>query len=139
MGMHTLRAYLIAALAGLLLQGCLGQRSGVYRKLKPEAYQDKLAGATAPLLVDVRTPGEYRKGHIPTAVNISFLSGDFKEQAAELDTLRPIFIYCETAHRSPMAAKRLHKLGFDRIYDLKGGCFKWRKQDLPLEKSPTDK
>jgi rhodanese-related sulfurtransferase len=38
-----------------------------------------------------------------------------------------VFIYCETAHRSPMAARKLRRIGFVEITDLKKGYKPYRK------------
>ncbi|MCB9205578.1 MAG: rhodanese-like domain-containing protein [Flavobacteriales bacterium] len=72
-------------------------------------------------IIDVRTRLEYNREHIPNALSISFLNSEFDWKIADLDTSRPVFIYCETAHRSPFAAKSLKKAGFKNIIDLKGG------------------
>ncbi|MEM7039694.1 MAG: rhodanese-like domain-containing protein, partial [Bacteroidota bacterium] len=45
-----------------------------------------------------------------------------------------VFIYCETAHRSPVAAKKLHRVGIRPVYDLKGGFRKWEKGGFPTAK-----
>ena len=45
------------------------------QKLGPKEFNAAVAGNTAIQLVDVRTPGEYAKGHIEGAKNIDFRSG----------------------------------------------------------------
>ncbi len=82
----------------------------------------------APYILDVRTGLEYKKEHIEGALSFSFLNTDFDWKIADLDTSRPVFIYCETAHRSPFAAKRLKKAGFQNVYDLKGGYSTLREE-----------
>lgn len=72
-------------------------------------------------LVDVRTPEEYNAGHIDDAVNIDFFSEDFAEDFDKLDKDQPIYIYCKSGNRSGKAAKKLSEMGFETIYDLKGG------------------
>jgi rhodanese-related sulfurtransferase len=71
-------------------------------------------------VIDVRFPAEYRRAHLEGAVNMSYI-GRFARHARSLDPARPTFIYCHTAHRSPFATRRLKRLGFRQIIDLKGG------------------
>ncbi|TPN83394.1 rhodanese-like domain-containing protein [Aquimarina algicola] len=78
-------------------------------------------------LIDVRTPKEYRSGHIFNALNIDVLkSSTFRMNAKELNKEEPIYLYCRSGNRSQKAAKILLELGFDQIYDLKGGYMAWR-------------
>ncbi|MBA6151344.1 rhodanese-like domain-containing protein [Gelidibacter maritimus] len=72
-------------------------------------------------LIDVRTPEEYNDGHIQNAVNIDFLSDDFSDKFDSFDKDEPLYIYCRSGNRSQKAAKKLSEMGFDIIYDLKGG------------------
>jgi rhodanese-related sulfurtransferase len=48
------------------------------------------------LLIDVRTPKEFKEGHIEEALNISVLSVDFKEKINELPKEAPVYIYCRS-------------------------------------------
>lgn len=102
--------------------------------LSPSEYEQKLNATEDKLIIDVRTKGEYRKAHIKGATNISYLGSTFAEKAAELDNSKAVFIYCETAHRSPLAARILSNLGFKEIYDLQFGFENWRNQKMPMEK-----
>jgi len=90
------------------------------RQLPAAEYLKKIEEMPEAIVVDLRTPLEYKLGHHPRAINLNFLYG-FKEKIAKLDTGKPIFITCLTAHRSPYAALLLKDLGFTEIYDLKGG------------------
>jgi rhodanese-related sulfurtransferase len=102
--------------------------------LTPKEYEQKLNTIENKLIIDVRTKGEYKKAHIKGAQNISYLGSTFAEKAAELDNTKPVFIYCETAHRSPLAARILSNLGFKKIYDLQFGFENWRNLKMPMEK-----
>lgn len=77
-------------------------------------------------LVDVRTRLEYNSGHIENAVNIDFFDrANFNENFAGFDRKQPIYIYCRSGNRSQRTAKKLIKIGFQKIYDLKGGYKAW--------------
>ncbi|MDB4121692.1 rhodanese-like domain-containing protein [Flavobacteriaceae bacterium] len=80
-------------------------------------------------LIDIRTPNEFSNGHIENAVNVDFFNQhNFKATFAKLDKKKPLYIYCRSGNRSSRAAKQLAGLGFEKIYDLKGGYMKWRNQ-----------
>lgn len=91
------------------------------RQVPKEEYLALIDSLGNEYIIDVRTKLEFNREHIPNARSISFLNTDFDWKIADLDTTRPVFIYCETAHRSPFAAKQLKKAGFKTIIDLQGG------------------
>ncbi len=96
-----------------------------YEKLPPEIYAQRLRDSSDYYLIDVRTPGEYRKAHIPDARNYSFLAFHFGRDVDTLARDKTVFVYCQTCHRSPYAARILKRKGFRKVYDLKGGFQKW--------------
>lgn len=77
------------------------------------------------VILDVRTPGEYKSGHIQDAVLIPVqeLQRRFDELADYKD--RPILIYCATGNRSTVASKILQDRGFKEIYNLRYGIKGW--------------
>ena len=78
-------------------------------------------------LVDVRTPSEFKKGHLAQALNIDFYDkGSFKTSFEQLDKTQPVYLYCRSGFRSKKAAVRLLAMGFVKVYDLKGGLNNWR-------------
>jgi rhodanese-related sulfurtransferase len=73
------------------------------------------------LLIDVRSPGEYAAGHIPTAENIDYrVIGD---RMADGDRDVPVVVYCRSGNRSGRAARTLSRLGYT-IVDF-GGISRW--------------
>lgn len=82
---------------------------------------------TAFQFIDVRTPFEYKKGHIKPAVNIDYMGKKFGEKFNSFDKKKPVYLYCQSGNRSSKAAWLLAKEGFTEIYDLEGGILKWNK------------
>lgn len=72
-------------------------------------------------LVDVRTPNEYKNGHIKNAINIDFFSRDFISNFDKLNKDEAIYVYCRSGSRSRKSSNKLASVGFTKIYDLKGG------------------
>ncbi len=79
------------------------------------------------LLIDVRTPEEYGSGHIENSINIDISSDNFKDKIAKLGTDQEVYVYCLKGGRSGKAAKMMRDMGFEKIYDLKGGILQWEK------------
>ena len=71
------------------------------------------------LLVDVRTPEEHRGGFIPgTDFNIDYreLQQRYRELEATVDD--HIVVYCQSGHRSNIAAEMLTDLGYKYVYNV---------------------
>ena len=77
-----------------------------------------------PLLVDVRTPAEYRWFHIPGARNLPEVIADTSSLDG-VDRDRELVVVCMTGHRSPIAAWQLKKAGFRDVRHLTGGMVGW--------------
>lgn len=120
----------------LMLLVCLGgcSSSQAQEKLAPKTYQAKLKSTTDAQLIDVRTPQEYKAGHITNAKNINVYDSNFAVQCAKLDKNKPVFVYCKRGPRSGRAASQLKQLGFKKIYDLSGGITAWSAQGLKTVK-----
>jgi len=88
------------------------------------------------VVVDVCQPEEFRKGHIPAAINIPV--DQIKEQLGQLEKFRkkdrPIVLSCRSGQRASRAATVLRKNEFKRVYTLSGGLAAWEKENLPLER-----
>ncbi len=81
----------------------------------PEDYPDRTAGGT---LLDVRSPPEFARWHIPGALNLPV---DRLRAALErLDRVRPLFLYCAVGFRSYLAYRILKQHGFQAA-TLSGG------------------
>ncbi len=94
--------------------------------LDVEAFKKAISGEDIQL-VDVRTRLEFNAGHIENAANIDFFDhARFNENFAGFDREKPVYLYCRSGHRSQRSAKRLLKIGFKKIYDLKGGYKAWK-------------
>lgn len=81
------------------------------------------------LVIDVRQPAEWRSGHIRGSVNLPLVG-----LAGRLDRLpqdRTIVAVCASGHRSALAARTLHRAGY-QTENLKGGMRSWARAGLPI-------
>ncbi len=85
------------------------------------------------LLVDVRQPQEYRKGHIPGARLLPL--PDLAQNMDGLPADKALVLYCHSGGRSMAAAALLEEEGFGGpLYNLSGGMLAWdggRIADVP--------
>ena len=93
--------------------------------------QDKIKAEPQITVIDVRTPGEFEKGHVANAINVDWNGDDFAGQIAKFDTTKPVIIYCQSGGRSAKAADKMLGMGFNNLYEMQGGMMKWRAADLP--------
>jgi rhodanese-related sulfurtransferase len=87
---------------------------------------------TEVILLDIRTPEEYRAGHIQGAINIDYYSPVFYKQISELDPEKKYVIYCRTGSRTGAAISIFNNLGFNSVQDIAGGITAWRNVGLPI-------
>ena len=85
-------------------------------------------------MLDVRTPDEYKGGHIAGAKNIDFTENSFEGEVARLDKSKPYLVHCASGHRSTNSLATFKKLGFQSVYHLDGGLKAWEAAGKPVEK-----
>ncbi len=123
------------AMLFLVSAACMGL-AGCATSLSRADLLKKLQEKPAPLIVDVRSQGEYERDHIPGAVHIPFYSigSGLKELGrAKHDE---IVLYCEHGPRAGLAGLTLYLSGYDRVYSLQGHMKGWRESGLPVEPAP---
>lgn len=76
-------------------------------------------------LIDVRTPNEFKQGHIEGAKNLDYFNKGFKTELEKLDKSIPVYVYCRSGGRSAKAMQIMKDLGFESVYNLKGGYLSW--------------
>lgn len=94
----------------------------------------KLIAGGGVTIVDVRTPGEFKDGHIKGAENIDIMSGDFEARLARLDKTKPTLVHCQGGGRSTRALPVFEKLGFTHLIHLDEGFGGWEAAGKPVEK-----
>lgn len=85
-------------------------------------------------IIDVRTKEEFGEGHLVGAQNIDVFDDNFAKNLGLLKKKMPVLLYCYSGGRSSEAAQTLVKLGFNKVYELKGGLSAWRKLKKPISK-----
>ena len=104
----TTRNILVFVAAFFLLKFFLGGR------VDKDADLPALVASGA-LLVDVRTPGEFARGHAKGAVNIPLSSVAEGVRKKVRDKSKPIIVYCHSGARSGAAKKALLEAGYTNV------------------------
>jgi rhodanese-related sulfurtransferase len=84
----------------------------------------KMWQAKEATIIDVRTPEEYREGHIPDAPLIPL--SELASRSAEVPKDKKVLIICRSGNRSAQAIKLLRDKGFTNVYNVTGGMSEWR-------------
>lgn len=69
-------------------------------------------------LLDTRTAGEYRRGHIDGFINIPV--DELRERLGEIDPEKPVYVICQSGLRSYIAVRILEGSGY-QAYNFSGG------------------
>lgn len=73
------------------------------------------------ILLDVRSPQEFKEGHLNGAINIPLYELEMCCTCKLKEKNRLIIVYCQSGIRSKKAIKILNKNGFKNLYHLKNG------------------
>ena len=84
------------------------------------------------IILDIRTPDEYRAGHIANARNLDFFSPRFEFDLAELPKDTPILLYCRSGNRSSQALEYFEEAGLGPLYHLTKGFKQWQQEGMPV-------
>ena len=93
-------------------------------------HEVKRAGKRLQLL-DVRSPDEWKSGHIPHARHV-FL-GELREQLGKLDKTQPTAVYCDSGYRASIATSILQQAGFGSVCNIPGSWQAWEEAGFPVE------
>lgn len=97
-----------------------------YEDCHGEDFKLKLKGETQAVLLDVRSPSEFKSGTIKGAKNSNMMSPSFSSEIGNMDPSKTYFVFCRSGARSGMAAKMMSKVGL-KVINLKGGISAWPK------------
>lgn len=126
-----------------------GQIVAEARKTIPEITaaqaKEELDQGHVDLILDVREPSEWDKGHIPGALlaprgMLEWYADPTTPYAKpELTTKQDarIVVQCASGGRSLLAAETLKKMGYSNVSSMIGGFNDWARQDFPVESSES--
>ena len=100
--------------------------------VSPEELMARIEARDAPLILDVRSRGEFEEGHVPGAVHVPFYGAwGGIEQLREAN--EPVVVYCEHGPRAGIARAALWVSAGPGVTYLEGHMTGWRAKGLPME------
>jgi thioredoxin len=99
--------------------------------ISAQEFREKINKDKSAIIIDVRTPEEFNKGHLRNALNVNWFDGNFEENVSIFNKNLPIYVYCLSGGRSSKANKIIKSIGFDKVHELNGGILEWRKNQFP--------
>jgi rhodanese-related sulfurtransferase len=125
----------LAVIVALLALDPVRRRSGGIRSVSA-VQLPQLMNHEGAIVLDVGEPSEFKKGHIPKAINIPV--SQLKNDLSRLEKYRtketPIVLSSRGNQHASRAATILRKNNFSNLYTLSGGLVSWEKENLPLER-----
>lgn len=85
-------------------------------------------GRPVPLVIDVREPREFHRGHVPGSELLPL--ADLMRDRYEWPEGQEIVFVCRTGRRSQRAACLLQVRGHPNVKMLQGGILAWESADL---------
>jgi len=106
--------------SGLMIRALLSALLFLTSGLSAQAANDIAQiqqGLDSPVIVDVRSEGEYASGAIDGALNhpLQGLPGTLLDMGVELD--EEVIVYCRSGRRSAQAKTLLKQAGFQLVFD----------------------
>ena len=101
----------------------------------PYISVDELASPkTKPILLDAREEKEFKVSHLKDAICVGYDDFKLQETIKKLpqDKNAKIVVYCSLGIRSEIVAHKLIKAGYTNVFNLYGGIFEWKNNNLPV-------
>jgi rhodanese-related sulfurtransferase len=102
--------------------------------MKATKLLKRIESKTAPVIIDARTGIEFKRGHVPGAINAPPRRILLKTAQLPRAKDTEIVVYCEHGQRAWLANKLLTARGYTNTALLEGHLMDWKKAGLPLEK-----
>lgn len=126
--LHPMKGFLFVALL-MFVSACQNQNGNSLLELND--FKTKV-GETNAQVIDVRSEDEYKRAHIPNAINVS-TNDEYNNLQYSFYPDLPTYIYGLAENDATIAAQKLHALKFKNLYVLKGGFNDWKGAGLPVE------
>lgn len=125
----------------LLLVGVLLALPVVSRKIYgpvdyvlPRELMVRLDAGERVRVLDIRSPRDFARGHLPGALNVP--RQELARRVARAgggESEQPPVLVCQSDLRSIAAAKMLERGGHEKVLVMKGGMHRWKRDRLPVE------
>jgi rhodanese-related sulfurtransferase len=108
-----MKNFLLTTLLVLMNFGCAQISSKSITEVSQKEMNDVI-------LIDVRTPEEFKAGHLENALNFNWYDDDFADRFSEIAKNETIYVYCKKGGRGLKAQKKLNSMGYHKVVNLGG-------------------
>jgi rhodanese-related sulfurtransferase len=122
---------LIAILSGGMLLWPMLRRGGM-GPLVNTLEATLLINQKDAVVIDVRDPDDFAKGHILNARNIPLNQIDVQGVGLVKNKQKSLLVYCESGRQAGSATSKLRGMGYENAVSLSGGIASWRQAGLPV-------
>ncbi len=132
-----LRTSLCLLLILFLVQTFSVAGEGILKTISPKEASDLIAkhkNNADFIILDVRTPREFKSGHIEKAILLDYYSKTYTDELTRLDKTKTYLIYCRSGNRSGKTLNLIKNMGFSRVYNMDKGINGWRSKGFPVTK-----
>lgn len=91
-------------------------------------FHQRISSDEKAVVVDVRTPQEFKDGHLPNSLLIDIYNPTFENKILELDKTKNYYIYCRSGNRSYHAGVFMLSNGFESVQHLEDGIISWTEK-----------
>lgn len=129
---HPLLAGAAVVMAALVLGYELRRRGDGAATIAPNAAIRMMNGGA--VLVDLRTPNQFKDGHIAGARNVPGDQIAADPKALEKFAGKTLILCCDTGATTGAAQRTLARAGVKDVFSLRGGLAAWKQENLPVVK-----
>lgn len=116
---------------GIAAAVAVGAAGAEPETVAPSELAALVSAENGPLLLDVRTPEEFARGHVPGALLIPVQELPDMLHQIEAYKERGVVAYCERGGRAERALDILEAAGFENLALLEGSMQRWRSEMAP--------
>lgn len=121
---------IVVVAVGLMVVGLQAQQ---FKDVDVAAAKSLIAKGDV-VVLDVRTPEEFRNGHIDNAVLANINDPSFEAKISKLSKTKPVLVYCAKGGRSARASKMMVEKGWKNVSNMAGGFTAWSGAGYPSVK-----
>ena len=112
-------------------------KSSIIETISPRQVADLLSqrnGDPNFIILDIRTPAEFKTGHLHNAVLLDYYSKIYLSELKRLDKTKTYLIYCRSGNRSGRSLGLIKEMGFQSVYNMDQGIIGWLKKEYKITK-----
>lgn len=116
---------LVVAVLSVLIRRFAGVKNEHVKNVSADEANEFMKQNKNAFILDVRTRGEYKSGHLPGAKNVPV--DELPSRIGEIEKYKnnPVIVYCASGGRSPSAVRTLLKSDFNNIIHMNRGISSW--------------